>query len=82
MLSVRETTSIKLDKSTKEEAKKVFSQLGINMGDAVNMFLTQVALRKEIPFEIKIPNNETKTAMQDVLKRKNIEELSFDELKN
>lgn len=81
MTAVRETTSIKLDKHTKEEAKKIFAQLGISMGDAVNMFLTQVTLSKGIPFEIKIPNDETKSVMKDILKDKNIEKFNLDELK-
>lgn len=82
MTTVRETTSMKLDKHTKEEAKKIFSQLGISMGDAVNMFLTQVTLNKGIPFEIKIPNDETKSVMKDILTNKNVEKLDLNELKN
>lgn len=81
MTVVRETTSIKLDKHTKEEAKKIFSQLGISMGDAVNMFLTQVTLNKGIPFDIKIPNDETKSVMKDILADKNTQKLDLDELK-
>lgn len=81
MTAVRETTSIKLDKQTKEEAKKIFSQLGISMGDAVNMFFTQVVLNKGIPFELKIPNEETQEVFNDILDNKNIEKLDFDELK-
>lgn len=82
MVAIRETTSIKLDKHTKEEAKKIFTQLGISMGDAVNMFLTQVTLNKGIPFEIKIPNKETKSVMKDILENKNIEKLDLNKLKN
>lgn len=82
MTTVRETTSMKLDKHTKEEAKKIFSQLGISMGDAVNMFLAQVTLNKGIPFEITIPNNETKNVLRDILDNKNVEKFDLNELKN
>ena len=58
MTTVRETTSIKLDKKTKEEAKKIFAQLGLSMGDAVNIFLKQVTLNNGIPFDIKVPDEE------------------------
>ena len=81
MLAVRETTSIKLNKQTKEEAKKVFAQLGLSMGDAVNMFLTQVVLNKGIPFEIKLPNDETVSVMNDILEGKNIDKFNISELK-
>lgn len=82
MTTARETTSIKLDKYTKEEAKKIFAKLGISMGDAVNMFLTQVTLNKGIPFEIKIPNDETQGVMKDILADKNIDKLDLKELKS
>ncbi|WP_324172128.1 type II toxin-antitoxin system RelB/DinJ family antitoxin [Sulfurimonas sp.] len=81
MLAIRETTSIKLDKQIKKEAKEVFAKLGISMGDAVNMFLAQVSMTKSIPFEMKIPNEETKKVFQDILNGKNIEKFDIEELK-
>jgi DNA-damage-inducible protein J len=57
---IKETTSVKLNKDAKEQAKLIFNELGITMGDAFNMFLSQVNLHKGIPFEIKIPNDTTK----------------------
>ena len=81
MTAVRETTSIKLDKKNKEEAKKIFAQLGISMGDAVNMFFSQVVLTKSIPFEIKIPNDETKNTIKDAREDKNMSIISLDELR-
>lgn len=79
-VSIKETTSVKLDKEAKEEAKKVFKQLGISMGDAFNIFLHQVSLHKGIPFEIKVPNKETAKTIAEARKGKNVEELSIDEL--
>jgi DNA-damage-inducible protein J len=58
-ISIKETTSIKLDKEAKERAKLIFKELGITMGDAFNMFLSQVNLHNGIPFEIKVPNSTT-----------------------
>lgn len=81
MTQVRETTSIKLDKTTKEKAKVIFEQLGVNMGEAINMFLTQVVLNKGIPFNIKLPNEETQKAMKDIVEGKNIEKLDIKEFK-
>ncbi|MEA2100743.1 MAG: type II toxin-antitoxin system RelB/DinJ family antitoxin [Campylobacterota bacterium] len=81
MVVVKETTSIKLNKQIKEEAKEVFAQLGISMGDAVNMFLAQVSMTKSIPFDIKIPNETTNNVLDDIVNGKNIEKFSFDEIK-
>jgi len=43
-ITIKETTSVKLNKESKEHAKKIFKELGITMGDAFNMFLQQVNL--------------------------------------
>ena len=80
-LSIKETTSIKLDKEAKNNAKLIFKELGITMGDAFNMFLSQVNLQKGIPFEVKIPNNTTKQVIKEARLNKNIKEFSIDELK-
>lgn len=81
MTQVRETTSIKLDKTTKEKAKVIFEQLGVNMGEAINMFLTQVVLNKGIPFNIKLPNEETAQTLKEIIEGKNIEKFDIKELK-
>lgn len=78
--AIKETTSVKLDKQAKENAKLVFKELGITMGDAFNLFLSQVNLHQGIPFEIKSPNAETKKAIKEARKNKNIAEFSLDEL--
>ncbi len=77
---MRQTTSMKLDPTVKQEAQKIFNELGLSLGEAVNLFLNQVRLRKGIPFDIEIPNEETKAVMRDVLEGKNLEPFSLDDL--
>lgn len=79
--SIKETTSIKLDKESKDKAKLIFKELGITMGDAFNMFLSQVNLHKGIPFDIKIPNETTKQVIKESRQGKNVADFSPDELK-
>ncbi len=79
--SIKETTSIKLDKESKDKAKLIFKELGITMGDAFNMFLSQVNLHKGIPFDIKIPNETTKQVIEESRQGKNVADFSPDELK-
>ena len=79
-VSIKETTSIKLDKEAKEQAKLIFKALGITMGDAFNMFLNQVNLHNGIPFEIKIPNSTTQQVIREARLGKNVQEFSLDEL--
>ena len=79
-VSIKETTSIKLDKEAKEQAKLIFKELGITMGDAFNMFLSQVNLHKGIPFEITIPNSTTKQVIREARLGKNVQEFLLDEI--
>ena len=78
--TVKETTNIKLDVEIKAKAKEIFKELGITMGEAVNIFLSQVALHKGLPFEVKIPNDETKQAIEEARKGINMESTSIEEM--
>jgi len=80
MLVARETTSIKLDKEIKEEAKKIFNELGMTMGDAVNIFLKQVLLHNGLPFEVKIPNEKTKKIIEEAKIDINMLDSSIEEM--
>jgi len=79
-ISVKETTSIKLDVEVKAKAKEIFKELGITMGEAVNIFLSQVALHKGLPFEVKIPNEETKKAIEEARRGINMEDTSLEQM--
>jgi len=78
--AIKETTSMKLDKAEKEEAKKIFAQLGLTMGEAFNIFLHQVNLVKGLPFPVKIPNEKTRKAIEETRKGIDVEEFSMDEI--
>lgn len=58
-------TQIRIDQTVKKEANALFSELGIDMSSAVNMFLRQCILRGGIPFPVELPkyNKETMAAM-------------------
>ncbi|MDE6375681.1 MAG: type II toxin-antitoxin system RelB/DinJ family antitoxin, partial [Ligilactobacillus sp.] len=42
-------TQIRIDQTVKKEANALFSELGMDMSSAVNMFLRQCILRGGIP---------------------------------
>lgn len=46
-----------VDSNIKRQAEAVFDQMGISMSVGISMFLTQVALRHEIPFKIQSPKS-------------------------
>ncbi len=49
------STQIRIDEVTKKQAVDLLEGLGMNLSDAVNMFLRQVILHNGIPFEVKYP---------------------------
>ena len=64
------TTSIniRMEKNLKEQAENLFSELGMNMTTAFNIFVRQSIRQGKIPFEISIntPNAETMEALAEV----------------
>ena len=64
--------SIRLDTELKKKADAMFSEMGLNMTTAMNMFLRQVVRQGKIPFEVAtdIPNKETLEAIEEVKKMK------------
>ena len=60
--------SIRMDTELKKQADAMFSDMGLNMTTAMNMFLRQVVRQGRIPFEIAtdIPNAETIAAIKEM----------------
>ena len=56
----------RVDRQLKERAEKVLDQVGISTTDAVTMLLHQIVLRRGLPFEARIPNRETISAMEEL----------------
>ena len=63
-------TQIRIDSTVKEEATALFSELGMDMSSAVNIFLRQCILRGGLPFPVELPkyNQETLEAMAEARK--------------
>ena len=57
--------NIRMDSDIKSKAQHLFSEFGLDMTTAINMFLRQIVLNNGIPFEIKAPNPSKR--LQDAL---------------
>lgn len=58
--------NIRTEKEVKENAEKIFSELGMSMSTAINLFLRQTIRFGGIPFELKVtPNAETLAAIEE-----------------
>ena len=54
-------TQIRIDSNIKREAAALFSNLGLDMSSAVNLFLHQCVLRGGLPFAVEVPQYSDKT---------------------
>lgn len=59
--------NIRMDKKVKEDAEKIFGELGLNMTSAINIFLRASIRESGIPFALKldVPNEETMRAIEE-----------------
>ena len=48
-------TQIRIDEDLKKQAAELFSQLGLDMSSAMNIFLKQCVLHEGLPFNIELP---------------------------
>lgn len=56
----------RIDGRVKERAAKVLADMGLSVSDAIRLLLVRVAAEKALPFEIKVPNAETRAAMAEL----------------
>lgn len=54
-VSMKEETTLiraRVDARKAKKAEKIFSRLGLKMSDAINIFISQVELRDDLPFTV------------------------------
>jgi DNA-damage-inducible protein J len=62
------TTDVRcrIDAKTKAEAAEVIEAMGLNISDAIRMFLKRVATDGAIPFDLRTPNQKTIMAIKEL----------------
>lgn len=58
-MNTQDTIQIRIDKKTKEAAKKTLEALGLDMSSAVKLFLNNVIIRQGIPLDLRTENGFT-----------------------
>jgi len=56
---------IRVDDETKTQATEALAAMGLSMSDAVRIFLKRVVNDQAFPLELKVPNAETRAAMEE-----------------
>ena len=67
MMSATKSLSIRMDEDVKNQAEALFSELGLTMTTAINLFLRTSIREHGIPFSLKLdaPNAETAAAIEE-----------------
>ena len=68
----------RIEPEDKQEAEAILEQLGLNMSQAISIYIKQLILRRGLPFTVNIPNQDTLDAIQESLKPDNL--TGFDNL--
>ena len=77
-----DTIRARVEPELKREAESVLKALGLNASEAITLFYRQVALRRGLPFAIRLPNATTRAAMRAALEGEDLTEWAdLEELK-
>lgn len=64
-MSMTDRINARIDPNLKRAALGVFEKLGITEAEAIRMFYAQVDLNQGIPFDLRLPNARTLSALQE-----------------
>ena len=65
MASPTSMLHVRVDDETKLQATQALAAIGLSMSDAVRLFLRRVVVEQAFPLELKVPNAETRVAMEE-----------------
>ena len=60
----------RIEPELKEEVDEIFDQLGLTTTEAVTLFFKRVKNYRGLPFEVRLPNAETRKAIEQARKGK------------
>ena len=80
MSRMKTQTTVRIDRNNYVQAKEILKFLGLTYSQAINIFNNMIVCQKGLPFEVKIPNDETLAAMEEA-KQLNGDFISIDDFK-
>jgi DNA-damage-inducible protein J len=74
----------RIEPALKADAEAILEKLGLSVSDVIRLTFRQIVARRGLPFDVKIPNEETLAAIEEsramkITRRKSVKEL-FNEL--
>lgn len=56
----------RIDERVKEISAHVLDQMGLTVSDAIRLLMVRIARENALPFEVRMPNAETRAAMAEL----------------
>lgn len=73
---------VRLDTELKDEATKALASMGLTATDAVRLLFHRVVADQSFPLELKVPNTQTRTAIEEARAMINQRTARFENAKN
>ncbi len=64
---MNKTIQVRVDEKTKQAAKEILGDLGLDMSAAIKLYLRQIILRKGLPFLLLTENGLTQAREQEII---------------
>ncbi len=75
------SVSVRMEPSLKRDAESILRGLGLPASQAVTLFYRQLVLQKGLPFDVKLPVEVTRKALEDAVDGRDLASFSnIDEL--
>lgn len=56
---------VRVDEEVKTQAAETLALMGLSVSDAIRVFLKRVIVEQAMPFDVRVPNAETRAAMAE-----------------
>lgn len=66
------TVRARVDEDLKIDVEDVLEKLGLSISEAIGLFMSQIKLRRGIPFDIRVPNRVTLKTFKDTDANRNL----------
>ena len=71
----------RIDSSLKEEGERILADLGLTTTEFVRMTFRQLVMQRGVPFDVRIPNEETRQAIEEAREGIGTRKMTFEEFK-
>ena len=71
----------RIDSSLKEEGERILADLGLTTTEFVRMTFRQLVMHKGVPFDVRIPNEETRLAIEEARQGIGLRKMTLEEFK-